>query len=59
MAVADDRMAARVEQERGGKKQATRCIVGIIEPHVDFTANDVLFLFKFGLGQGGEKHQAR
>ncbi len=58
VAVADDRMAARVELEGGGEEQAGGGVVRIIEAHVDLAADDVLFLLEFTLRDDREEHQA-
>ena len=51
MPVPDDRMAARIEGVHRGEKQPRGDVVRIIEAHVDFPADDVLFLLELGLRQ--------
>ena len=58
VAVADDRVAARVALEGGGKQEARGGVVGIVEAHVDFPTDDVFFLFEFRLRQDGKEDQA-
>ena len=58
VAMANDRMAARGDREGGGEQELGRGVVRIIEAHVDFAADDVLFFLKFGLGQGRVENKA-
>jgi hypothetical protein len=55
-AVADDRMAARVGGEGGGEEEAARHVVGVVQPHVDLAADDVLFFLELVLRQGGREN---
>lgn len=58
VAVADDGVAAGVEGEGGGEEELGGGVVGVVEAHVDFAADDVFFLFEFGFGEGGVEDEA-
>ena len=51
VAMANDRMAAWVKGENGRKQQPGSHVVGIVETHVDFPADHVLFLIELGFRQ--------